>query len=307
MNPIRKHLLSVACCTTLALNATAQSHSFISRSDVVFAKNFLQVYKDAPLGFANQRGKQISTNYYSCRTSLGSGAAIVSTNKTNCIFDFGTFVNENDAEALMLALAGRISKAFLSKAAVKYCSFDSGELSRRASIAHVTELGFYSANVFVEMGKNEMNTAPYFVRLIITGGSPNFYHIIHKNEPVRSSYFASWLQNAVVQFEKNSINCLEAVAGFTCHSRDTLSHTAVTIDKYFDNKAGAKFEFEFITSTMRGILGERYVFYQPEAGNVHKYTFITAADHEKKERRSITASLEQIENDYMIRLSFDPF
>lgn len=307
---------SLAVCLLGAQLLTVSAYSQPGKAVAVptdeFSKAFLHIYKDYPNRFENVRGKEITVgNFrgYICRKNLpGSRSGMIeeSTDRA-CIFDFGSFNSSMDAEAVMLKLSTKVVTALSQRAMVRYID-STGEraLIRRTGIAEIKDNGFFGYNVLVDVVKKNVSPTEFAVRLTIKGGEGTFYRIIQRNEPIRSPYFQQAFKKIQAQFDvSTSYSCVEQLPGYECKAVDSSGKSQLLMEKPVVDLPDARMEFECLTSGIRSLLGEKYLYYFPGSDDVslRKVVFIRSEDHDMDQRKSISASLDrQGDKGYVLRV-----
>ena len=301
---------NIAFSTILSISvqlADAQLSPIITRPPTdAFTRTFLYVYNDAGTLFMNVKGKQVrngNLSYYACKRILpGAAEGYISGDaKPTCVFDFGNYKSLDEADAAMRKLSLKVSNSFAQKAMVKFVdSSDEKYLVKRTAIAQLVDGGFYAYNILIDVVKKGNDAEEYYgVELSIRGGAGTLYKIVWKNEPTRSVFFNQSFKHIYAQFDAaTSYSCTEQLPGFTCNQFDSSGKEQLMMEKLTDQFRDARVEFECLSSNIRAILGEKFVYYTPPANDE-----ILADDYDKTERRSISTSLvKRGDNDYVIRL-----
>lgn len=279
-----------------------------------FSKAFIAVYDDASMAFKNVKGRKKSNGlmeYFECKKNLpGAFAGFISSHdKPICLYDFGSFKTLNEADQSMHSISVRVANAFRQKVLVKYIdSTDDKAIIKRTAIAEMINGGFYGYNVHVDIvKKNDFVDENYGVELTITWGSGILYNVIWNKEPYRSSLFNKSFITIYTQFNGDATNyyCNEQLPGYTCNKYDSSGKEQLMMEKLTTEFRDARVEFEALTSNLRSMLGQKFVYYLPKTtGNVlMEVVFVTTDDFDKESRKSIgTSVIKNAENKYAIRL-----
>ncbi len=279
-----------------------------------FSKAFMYVYEDASMAFINVKGRKLSNGlmeYFECKKNLpGAFAGFISNHdKPICLYDFGSFKTLDEAEQNMRSISVRVANAFRQKALVKYIdSTEDTTLVKRTALAEMINGGFYGYNVHVDIvKKNDFVDENYGVELTITWGSGVLYNVIWNKEPYRSSLFNKSFRTIYTQFngDANNYYCNEQLPGYTCNQYDSSGKDQLMMEKLTTEFRDARVEFEALTSNLRSMLGQKFVYYIPKTSDnvLMEVVFVTTDDFDKVSRKSISTSvIKNAENQYTIRL-----
>ncbi len=278
-----------------------------------FSQIFVKVYKDAFNYFINVKGKEIrhvSLSYFQCKKVLpGAINGYISGDaKPVCVYDFGSFKSKEDADDEMRRLTQKITNALAQKVMVKYPEMEGDKyVLKRTRIAELVEGGFFAFNILVDVVKrgNE-NEEKFGVELSIQGGAGTLYKVIWKNEPSRSLYFNKSFKSIFAQFyEADNYSCTEQLPGFTCNKYDSSGKEQLMMEKIVQDFPDARLEFENLTTSIRSLIGEGFVYYLPKSSTDIQcnVVFILADEYDIIERRSISTYLIKLdEKKYTVRM-----
>ena len=278
-----------------------------------FSQTFLKIYNDGHTSFFNMKGKEIrhvNLSYFICKKILPGAlnAYITGDEKPNCVFDFGNFTSLEEADNEMRQLTIKIANAFAQKALVKYPENEQEPyLIKRTEIAELVNGGFYAYNIHVDVvNRGSVEEEKYGVEVSITGGKGTLYKIIWNNEPARSPYFNKAFRTIFSQFDAtSSYSCTVQLPGFLCKQYDSSGKEQLMMEKTLTDFPDARMEFESLTTSLRTMLGEKFVYYLPDINDkmIRNAVFIVASEYEKVERRSISTYLiKKNENEYAVQM-----
>ncbi|MDB5246191.1 MAG: hypothetical protein JWQ40_585 [Segetibacter sp.] len=302
-------LLSLLFCQPLI----AQPGKLSKAPTDKFSKAFLKIYQEAPTQFIKVKTKKTKAgapnNYILKKLLPGSKAGFLVKGDTSfCIYNFGTFDGLENAEEAMTQLSKQIKYSLLLKSIVRYkdSSVDRSFVKRTA-IAEMKDGGFYGFNINVDVVRKDEDPADrYSLQLKISGGKGTLYRFIYKHEPIRSPLFLQTFRKMYTQFNgMENYTCNELLPGFECTLVDSAGVNELIMEKRVADFPDARVEFESLTSNLRAILGDRYVYYIPQPGNKieREVVFIQADDHDKVNRKSLSTYLvKKAEYGYAVRV-----
>lgn len=315
MRRLIKHIISTSFIAFVAVVSYANPNTTINKTPKdPFSQTFIKIYKDAFSSFIKVKGKEIrhvNLSYFQCKKILpGSISGYISGDaKPVCVFDFGNFESKEDADDEMRRLTQKVTFALAQNALVKYPEIAGDKyLLKRTQIAEIVYGGFYAFNILIDVVKrgNE-NEEKYGVELSINGGVGTLYKLIWKNEPSRSPYFNKSFKTIFAQFEEaENYKCTEQLPGFTCNAYDSLGKSQLMMEKIVQDFPDARLEFENLTTSIRSLIGEKFVYYLPETNHsivLRNVVFVLADEYDIVERKSIATYLLKLdENKYSVRL-----
>ncbi len=179
-------------------------------------------------------------------------------------------------------------------------------LIRRTAIAEIIEDGFYGYNINVDVTKKQDTTNQYDVTLKIRGGEGTFYRFVYRNQPLRSLEFNRSFSKMHAQFVgSDNYYCNDLLPGFTCTMVDSAGRQELMMEKKVTDFPDARVEFECLTSNIRSIMGDSFLYYYTFTNDtlLRNVVFIRFVDHEKIQRKSISTSLVKTDNYYSVRLT----
>lgn len=278
-----------------------------------FSKTFINIYKDAFTSFLNVKGKEIrhvNLSYFQCKKILPGAlnGYITGDAKPKCVFDFGSFETKEDADDEMRRITQKVIIALSQKALVKYPDITGDNyLVKRTQIAEMIENGFYAFNIIIDVvNRGNDNEEKYGVELSIHGGTGTLYKVIWKNEPSRSPYFNKSFKIIFSQFDDaETYHCNEQLPGFSCQPFDSLGKSQLMMEKIVNDFPDARLEFENLSTSVRSILGEKFVYSISETSHsvLRNIVFVLANEYDIEIRRSIcTYLVKREDNKYSIRL-----
>lgn len=275
-----------------------------------FSKSFLKIYREAPKKFErvkyrkNKSGDRV--DLVLSKLLPGSTAGWISKEQlVTCTYRFQHYPDIHLAEVGMNELVEKVVKALRGSVMLKNLEA-SADLVKGIAIAEVKDAGFDGYNI--EAGiRQDAGKGGFSVHLAIKGGTNTHYRFIFKNEPVRSALFLQIFKNVYTQFTgSNGFKCEEVLPGFRCSLRDSGDRKMLVMEKVLTDFPDSRVEFESLTSSLRSILGEKYLYYEPRQENEEsrRVVFIHANDYDKTERKSIVARLEmKDEQQFVVSMS----
>ncbi len=272
-----------------------------------FSKTFLKVYKQASTNFAKVKSRHQKEGFKLKPMLPGSRSGkVVKDSSGYCQYTFDSFAQLEEAEAQMQQLTKNISLALQQRTIVKLKDSlpSNPSIVQQTAITEVKNGCFTGYNILVNVLRNATNN--YTVQLMLKGGKGTLYHGIVRHEPVRSKLFRQSFAKMYTQFnEAAQFYCTDILPGFECAAIDSMGTQQLMMQKWVQDFPDARVAFEALTTNLRAILGEKFVYYTPDCPNTQtrKVVFIKATDFDELDRKSISTFLES-NNDggYVVRV-----